>query len=99
MRLIEHTSALRCGYSESEVEELRAVFDAYDKKHSGLLEAREYSALFADLGLAPKTKQESEALGALIASCRKESTIGPVQFTEFLALARSIDGENESQDT
>lgn len=92
LELIARASEARHGYSESEFRVLRDVFDAYDKNSSGFLEAQEYSSLFADLGLGPSTKQESETLGSLIASCKKDSKLGPVDFTEFLALARKIDG-------
>eukprot|EP00930_Biecheleria_cincta_P056974 TRINITY_DN4298_c1_g5_i1.p1 TRINITY_DN4298_c1_g5~~TRINITY_DN4298_c1_g5_i1.p1 ORF type:complete len:426 (-),score=62.64 TRINITY_DN4298_c1_g5_i1:137-1414(-) len=92
LELIAHATEARHGYSESEYHVLRNVFDAYDANSSGFLEAQEYSALFADLGLGPSTKHESESLGSLIASCRKDSKLGPVDFIEFLLLARKIDG-------
>jgi len=99
LQLIARAAEARCGFSESEIRVLRDVFDAYDTNCSGFLEAREYSALFADLGLAPSTKQESESLGSLIASCKKDSKLGPVDFKEFLALARKIDGNCDFETT
>lgn len=92
LQLIAHATEARYGYSDSEFCVLRDVFDAYDANSSGFLEAQEYSVLFVDLGLGPSTKHESESLGSLIASCRKDSKLGPVDFTEFLLLARKIDG-------
>lgn len=92
LQLIAHATETRHGYSEDEFRVLRDVFDAYDANYSGFLEAQEYSALFVDLGLGPSTKHESKSLGSLIASCRKDSKLGPVDFMEFLLLARKIDG-------
>lgn len=97
LALIKESVGVQQGYSEREVKTLQEVFDAYDANSSGFLEAREYSALFADLGMAPTTKQASQSLGELIASCRADSKPGPVNFTEFLALARRIDGDFESE--
>jgi len=95
--LIEESVEEQQGYSGSEVLTLQAVFDAYDANSSGYLEAREYSALFSDLGLAPSSRQESQSLGDLIASCRPDSKPGPINFTQFLSLARRIDGDFDAE--
>merc|ERR1711879_249736 len=91
--LVAYNKARRQGFSQENVALLRSVFDAYDFDRSGVLEGREYSELLADLGHVPRTKQESEDLGMIVAQCRRNGLPGPLRFAEFLVLARKLDLE------
>jgi len=100
LRLVDHTKADKAetreklrGYSEDQAEILQSVFDAYDRNKSGLLETVEYSALLADLGRVPRDSEEQKHLAELIAKCRG-GDLGPLNFQEFLALARCVDQED-----
>jgi len=86
------------GYSETEINTLQKVFDQYDVNQSGRLEAKEYSRFLEDIGRAPRTKQVSESLGGLLASCRSTGTLAPLSFDEFIVLARRIDDEDGDSD-
>lgn len=87
------------GYSRDETLLMQSVFDQYDKNRSGLLEASEYTALLTDLGRVPRTRQDSEHLGTLIAACRQDGSLGPMRFDEFLALAWRIDNDDNENAT
>lgn len=55
-----------CGYSKEDADVLRAVFDAYDGNHSGVLEASELANLLEDIHQAPRTFAEQEGLHAIL---------------------------------
>jgi Ca2+-binding EF-hand superfamily protein len=91
--LVAYSKARRRGYSMDDLKTLRQVFDAYDANHSGALETSEWSALLSDSGFAPRTRQESQALGDVVSECCGSGLPGPLKFAEFLLLAERIDKE------
>jgi Ca2+-binding EF-hand superfamily protein len=80
----------RRGSGGEAAEVLRCVFRSYDADKSGLLEVPEYTQFLSDVGHAPKTKEEWEDQGFLVASCRRDGCCGPLNFQEFIILARKI---------
>lgn len=79
-----------CGYSKEDADVLRAVFDAYDVNHSGVLDAPELGNLLQDMGQAPNSFSEQEKLRAVL-----ERIVGgslrPLRFREFLELAKILE--------
>merc|ERR1712039_114340 len=89
--LVAYNKARRRGYTMDELKTLRQVFDAYDTNNSGALETGEYSALLRDVGLVPRTRQESQELADVVSQCCSSGKPGPVNFADFLVLAGRID--------
>lgn len=71
-------------------EVLQCVFRSYDANKSGLLEVPEYTQFLAHLGRRPRTKDEWEEQGTLVASCRGDSQPAPLNFPEFVVLVRKV---------
>jgi len=79
-----------CGYSTEDAAVLRGVFDAYDVNHNGVLDAAEIGILLQDMGQAPQSHSEQEALRNVL-----EKIVGgslrPLRFREFLELAKILE--------
>lgn len=85
-RLLAHDVKKNFGYTKEEIFSLRELFYRYDMNDSGRLEVLEYSSLLEDLGFVPHTKEASQKLGDIIASCRDDGQLGPLNFDEFIRL-------------
>jgi Ca2+-binding EF-hand superfamily protein len=92
--LVAYSQARRRGYSMDELKTLRHVFDAYDTNHSGALETSEYSTLLSDIGLVPRSRQESQDLADVVSQCCSTGLPGPLSFADFLVLAERIDKQD-----
>jgi Ca2+-binding EF-hand superfamily protein len=79
-----------CGYSQEDADVLRGVFDAYDANHTGVLEAAEIGNLLEDMGQAPQSLKEQEALRAVLERI-VGGTLRPLRFREFLELAKILE--------
>jgi hypothetical protein len=77
---------------DERIKVLRQVFDAYDVRGSGILEPAQYSQLLQDMGLAPKTIEESHRLVSLIGEARGGRP-GPLSFQQFVSFADALDKE------
>lgn len=88
MRMVEK----RRGSGGEAIEVLRCAFRSYDANKSGLLEVPEYTQLLNHLGRRPHTEEEWAQQGAAVASCRWDTVPGPLNFDEFVVLARKING-------
>lgn len=92
-RLLAYDVKKNFGYTEEGVSVLGDLFGQYDMNESGCLEVLEYSSFLEDFGFAPHTKEASQKLGTILASCRDDGQLGPLSFDEFVRLVTVLGHE------
>lgn len=93
-RLLAADVKKHVGYTNEAVASLRYSFSKYNRNGSGKLDVLEYSRFLEDLGYVPHTKEESQKLGDIIASCREDGKPGALDFESFMKLVAVL-GCNE----
>merc|ERR1711959_414320 len=68
---------------------LQEVFRAFDRDESGLLSMREAAEVFAELGLAPRTRAEQGDIHAILESVDEDGS-GEIDEREFRTLYRLV---------
>jgi Ca2+-binding EF-hand superfamily protein len=90
----------RAGFSTQEIERFRKMFDAYDADHSGLIDAKEVSALLTDLNFKLRTIEERDNVLIQVDKARQSAAEagvenvgvsgGDVSFWVFIQLLRVL---------
>lgn len=94
-RLVVSVVDKRRGSGGEAGEVLQSVFRSYDGNNSGMLEVPEYTQFLHHLGRRPRTKEEWEDQGSLVACCRGDGQPGPLNLQEFVILARKVNAGEE----
>merc|ERR1719235_2237467 len=84
----------RAGFSELEVDEFRASFQAYDRSGDGEMSVAEIMPLLKDLGKAPQTPGQRDRLTQMLDEIDEDKT-GEISFDEFLKLMRKFNDEQD----
>lgn len=82
--------SIRGMLQDTKNDERLAIFNAYDKDHSGALSIAEISNLLSQLGVAPQTRAEQEELAELILLADDDGS-GSIAFDEFQDLCQHIE--------
>lgn len=69
--------------------EIRRVFDKYDRDNSGSLDVKEVSAIFTDLGIEPKCRQDQDEIKRLLDEVDEDGN-GEFDFDEFVILFQRV---------
>merc|ERR1719335_1537711 len=70
-------------------EEMKTIFDSYDRDCSGDLSMREVSKILLDIGLQPKNKEEQEEIQKMMEEVDEDGSM-EINFEEFLLLFQRI---------
>lgn len=89
-QFLMYLQRVRSFYKARQVDELRHVFDRFDKDRSNTLDVAEVSALLEELHILPRSREEQEEIGQLIQSVDEDGN-GLLDFTEFQELVHRIE--------
>lgn len=80
---------LRAALHSQKRDEMKTLFDSYDRDRSGDLSLREVSRMLLDLGLQPKNRDEQDEIQKMMAEVDEDGSM-ELNFEEFLLLFQRI---------
>merc|ERR1711904_695809 len=80
---------LRAALNFQKRDEMKTLFDSYDRDKSGDLSLQEVSRILIDLGLQPKTRDEQDEIQRMMEEVDEDGSM-ELNFNEFLVLFQRI---------